>query len=357
MKKQAFIKKIILTLTLVSTIIFSSCTNEGDFTTEGSDILQAVVVKPEFTSGQTLYAGQTIPVGKVVVNIVDNNLTVTYNILADGWELTEAQMWVGHTRLGYPQTKNGNPQIGHFPYNAGNITGLKTYTFTKPLSELGVTDVDNCADFSLYFATHASVRKVGSTGTVLQTETAWGAGYRFIDRGSWATGFSIDFSCVKEITTTSSDKHETAFAYGGDANSFLKIDADADGVFDFNRWGWYVGPISQGQVMEVPVYAGAGQSDITKGTNVGTLKITYTGSTVELVFNMVGPYNITEAQFYVGSAILPTKNGEFTVAPGQYPHVNDDLDHVKIYSHTFTNVVPNADGKIFVVAHAVVYGF
>ncbi len=350
MKTKSFFNKFFLTITLVSAIIFTSCTNEGEFTTEGSDILQAVVVKPEFANGQTLYAGQTIPVGKVVVNIVDNNLTVTYNILADGWELTEAQMWVGTSKEGYPQARNGNPKIGNFPYNAGNITGLKTYTFTKPISEFGITDVNNCADFSLFFVTHASVRKLDAAGVVLQTETAWGAGYNLVEKGSWATGFQIDFKCVTEQLQVS-NSCETAFAFGGVNNCFLDIDENGDGKGDFNRWGWFIGPLNLGTTTH-DIYAGAGQCNTTKGTKVGTLTITYSGSTVDVVFNINAPYAMDETQVYVGNEILPRNNGEFTVAPGQYGNIHD-LTNVRTDSYRITNV----SGPIYVVAHAVVCGF
>ncbi|MDH3381679.1 MAG: hypothetical protein OEL54_03170, partial [Flavobacteriaceae bacterium] len=200
------------------------------------------------------------------------------------------------------------------------------------------------------FASHASVRKVGSGGLVLQTETAWAQGYNLVEKGSWATGFQIDFKCVSDELVVS-NSCETAFAYGGANNCFLNIDENGDGNTDFNRWGWYIGPLDQGSTVH-DIFAGAGKCDTSKGIKVGTLSITYSGSTVNVVFNINAPYAMDETHVYIGNEILPRNNGEFTVAPGQYGNLHD-LKNVRTDSYTFTNV----SGKIHVVAHAVVCGF
>jgi hypothetical protein len=50
---------------------------------------------------------------------------------------------------------------------------------------------------------------------------------------------------------------------------------------------------------------------------------------------------------------LPTNNGAYTVAPGQYSTIHGDLDDVTSNSYTITGL----SGEIYVVAHATVYGF
>jgi len=338
---------------LLVAITFTNCSKESAFTTDGTDILQAVVLQNDNYQGQTLFAGQTINVGEINVDVVEDNLVVTYNILAEGWELTEAQLWVGTSKNEYPQTRNGNPKIGNFPYNAGDITGANTHAFIIPLIELGITDTDVCEDFSLFFATHASVQKLNTNGDVIQTETAWGDGYRLVDRGSWATGFQIDFMCESDdFDGESSFTCETAFAFGGDENCFLQIDEDGDGNGDFNRWGWNIGALTQGTTTH-PIYAGAGQCSLEKGTHVGTLTINYTGSTVEITFDMKDSYIMDETHLYVGNEILPRdNNNELTVAPGQYGNIHELTEAVSD-SYTITGV----SGDIYVVAHAVVCGF
>ena len=64
-------------------------------------------------------------------------------------------------------------------------------------------------------------------------------------------------------------------------------------------------------------------------------------------------YNLVEAQLYVGNDILPKNNGVYTVAPGQYPDIADELKGAL----TKTFVVEGLTGDIYVVAHASVAGF
>lgn len=55
---------------------------------------------------------------------------------SNGWQMTEAHLWVGDGLATMPQTETGNPQIGLFPYRSGDITGATSYTLTIPLSSL-----------------------------------------------------------------------------------------------------------------------------------------------------------------------------------------------------------------------------
>jgi hypothetical protein len=70
----------------------------------------------------TLYAGQTIDAGTVCSSVNGDNLDVTFTTTG-GWELEEAHLWVGTKLSDMPQTKKGNPKIGNFPYNSGDISG------------------------------------------------------------------------------------------------------------------------------------------------------------------------------------------------------------------------------------------
>src|SRR5690606_34969211 len=74
-----------------------------------------------------------------------------------------------------------------------------------------------------------------------------------------------------EAGSSSSDKGdyatvkgcETAFAFG--EKTFIDL-----GVTK-SRWGWQMGPLNKG-TYEAPLFAGAGQNDVTKGTKVGKVK-------------------------------------------------------------------------------------
>lgn len=122
--------------------------------------------------------------------------------------------------------------------------------------------------------------------------------------------------------------YETAFAKGDPSRCFLE-----DG---FSRWGW-TNSINYGTYV-MPVYAGAGQC--MGGTNVGTVTVSYIGSTVLFNFNLDAMYDLDETHVFAGKTMYPkVKVGRkftFTVAPGQY------------------YIEPNLSGEIYVIAHAVV---
>ena len=80
----------------------------------------------------------------------------------------------------------------------------------------------------------------------------------------------------------------------------------------------------------------------------------YSNGTATVTYTTTAPYFLTEPHLYVGSAILPSDNGEFTVAPGQYGNVNE-YDYP--YPTTKTYTVSGLTGPVYVVAHATVGGF
>lgn len=83
--------------------------------------------------------------------------------------------------------------------------------------------------------------------------------------------------------------------------------------------------------------------------NAGTVCV----SVVEVYIWMNSPYTLDKTRVYIGSKILPRiKQGEFTVAPGQYGRehtlngaTNDNYLNLEGYS-----------GDIYVIAHAGVCG-
>lgn len=125
---------------------------------------------------------------------------------------------------------------------------------------------------------------------------------------------------------------ETAFARTNDgSNCFLDN--------GFNRWGWSIGPLAEGTEGTYEIYAGAGQCDISKGTLVGTVDVSYVGGNVTVTYNIDEAFTVSETHTYAGNAMFPVdKKGKPTVAPGQFT-IQEDLS-----------------GEIFVIAHAVVCG-
>ena len=199
-------------------------------------------------------------------------------------------------------------------------------------------------------AGHAAVRKDNGDGTY-QTETGWGNGDRFVDRGNWGTFSSVTLTCDCGGGDPDPGTCETAFAFDPNGACFLDIDEDGDGNGDFNRWGWSIGALGEGSY-SYTLYAGAGQCDLSKGTAVGTVGITYSGGDVIVTYSADSGFGIEETHVYVGGEILPRNNqGEFTVAPGRYGNIHDDLNRTSSDTYVLT-----ASGNIYVVAHAVVCG-
>ena len=131
---------------------------------------------------------------------------------------------------------------------------------------------------------------------------------------------------------------ETAFAFG---------DAELDDIDGINRWGWSNGPIAApaaGDVVEIeqPIYAAAGQNDVSKGFHVGDATIWYDGSEVEISIDLFEDWTATTVHVDVDS--VETDTG----APGQFTVTQDVEDGV------IENVVVDgwSDEDMYVVIHA-----
>lgn len=173
-------------------VIMVACQND-DLIEDANDMaqLKSVIINNEASSDVaevTLYAGQTIDVGSLVVEETDQNedgvndaISVSYQ-LKDGWLIEEIHFWVGENVASMPQTKKGNPQVGQFPYKPTGVSGSESYTLVIPFTNLNY----NTCDANFVAAAHASVFRNG------QNETAWAAGTGMNVRGSWATYFNIE---------------------------------------------------------------------------------------------------------------------------------------------------------------------
>jgi hypothetical protein len=226
-----------------------------------------------------LLAGQTIDAGDVCFAVEGDSLTVTYTT-RDGWQLGEAHVWVGEDQDGYPQAKNGNPKIGNFPYNAGDITGATTYSFSVPLGNVQTMfDLENLSAYcaqsgTIYAMAHAVVELADASGNLAQTETGWGEGEGAVQKGSWATRSAITLSVTCNDAPPPpppSLGQETALMFGN-----IELNDGTDGICDAHnnseRWGWQAGPLSVGYYQN-EIWAGAGQNDLSKGTLVGYVDI------------------------------------------------------------------------------------
>jgi hypothetical protein len=307
---------------------------------------RAVAVGESGSVVETLYAGQTIEAGTVEVQVVGENLKVTYNT-TNGYELTEAQLWVGEYLADMPQNQAGNPVIGGFPYGTHvtgeDITGDTSYTISIPLTDLGGADYEAyLCDKTYFVAAHASLRKdADGDGTYEETQTGWGNGPRFVEQGSWATYFSITFTCEGGDGDLVKGDPETAFALGD--RTFVDLGLTK------NRWGWVI-TVNKGDSETVAIYAGAAKNDITKGELVGTLDYSYDGSTLNVSFDM--DYDSVEGGWVMGEThVYASADQPTTIAPGQYGNMDGDLTDA--VSDTYELSV--SGDTIYLIAHAVVF--
>lgn len=248
-------------------------------------------------------------------------------ITSNGYKLSEVHLYVG-PKSGVPVNNAGNPRIGLFPYKQTFSELLDSYTFVIPLENLP----------SCYIvAAHAVVKKTEGN-SIIDTQTAWGNGNKFVNKGSWAMYFEYcTQTCVIEEPENWA---ETAYAYGAEYSTcFLNM--------GFNRWGW-TNLISEGSY-SFEIWAAAGQCDLSKGTHVGYLDVNYSNGTATITYTVFNEYKMLQNHLYIGSQSTPYFGGKATVAPGKYPIVVEDL-----YTTTTSYTVNNLTGNIYIIAHAVI---
>ncbi len=175
MKKMIFmgLGVAIMALTIVS------CEKTAKLNPSTDSTLSKSVTSPTVCASYTadLMAGQTIKVGSVTVENDAETLFVTYTT-TDGWMIECNHLYVGSLENA-PVNKTGNPQLGHFPINQCFDPMVNTVTYEIPLSSLG-----NC----FIVAAQAEVSQIVD-GQIVDSQTAWGAGTPFVDKGNWATYF------------------------------------------------------------------------------------------------------------------------------------------------------------------------
>ena len=315
-----------------------------------------------------LLAGQTILAGSVCyeVDLDSDELNVTY-VADNGWFLLDTHLWVGDDATAYPQTKNGNPKNGQFPYASGSLAGVSSYAVVIGLNGAALANFYGslaCDNVSTFYAmAHAVVGKTASNGGT-QTETAWSAGLRVVQKGNWATETTLDVLVTCPTVEPPQPPvdveygEETAFAvFTTGSDDSAVVDASQSACFldmdiNANRWGWTNALPADSGTSILAIYAGAGQCDIGKGTLVGYLEVSPTSdpSVLEVTYNAFESFLFSQFHLYVGSEILPlAKKGGYTVAPGQYPIV-EEIDGTAS-SQTYLVNVPAGD--LYLVAHAV----
>jgi hypothetical protein len=229
--------------------------------------------------------------GNVSINITDCN---------DGEvPLTDAVVYLRANNVTYPFSPMGYSS----PYFAGGDTNL------NPGDSAGVMDPDECWTW---------VVNVTINGTTFFE--AWGDA---IDPLNNHVGYDPDTgegyeSEYQSFEIVSCWGDETAWAYGE------PYDNENWDYADGSNWGWTNGPLSEGSYVW-DLYAGAGQNDISKGTLVGNVSVSYLGGCVNVTYMVDDGYYLGETHLWVGNNPLPQvtrghRPPAYTDAPGQFPY-------------------------------------
>ncbi|GAB3018677.1 hypothetical protein GCM10025298_02340 [Natronobiforma cellulositropha] len=169
------------TYTLEATVVGVDTGTVYARTSHDVDVLEPPIVE----QCVDLLAGQHIEAGSVCVVNDGEHLTVTY-ATDDGWEITETHLAVGASFDTFDAegwtNRPGNPRPGRFPHG-DSYDGTEETTYTVSLEDVGVEPGDE-----VVIAAHAALERDDGT----ESESAWGAGERFVQRGNWATHFGYE---------------------------------------------------------------------------------------------------------------------------------------------------------------------
>lgn len=300
------------------------------------------------TTTWNLYAGQTALVGSIEVTNDMDNMYVTYSIDTVTQPLANfgtLHLWIGSDLQTLPRSGGGAPIPGQFPFHA-TTNGAQTYTFVIPFSELLIQDASAACGLPLYVVTHAEVNDVLGENGELSSETAFGGDTEGDGNRWWFYGvYTVQCDCGEPPIASC----ETAFGKGGYVWTTMRR-SNPERLpsleLTHNRWGWVVNMTEPGTETN-PLYAGAGLNNVSNGTQVGDVTITWDGSTVTVTYNLYSGNIIRESHIYAGDQ-SPT-----TIAPGQYGSTAY-FGETGTSSHSESFEVMDSDGDgIWVVAHSV----
>lgn len=297
-----------------------------------------------------LTAGQYNDVGSVSVWNDSTNLYVTYTLDAPGYTFGQLHLWVGTDLTLVPATKNGTPIPGQFCQQTTggycyDATGLVTYTFVVPLTDLNVVNVSQLCNTNIYVVPHAEVYGPGSKETAFGGNTGVNVG----SAGRWYYYGTYTITCGGGDNPPPPAACGTSFGKGGwvfttDAKS------NPEGLPSLNltknRWGWAYNLKEVGSYTST-LWTGAGLNNTGNGTAVGTVTINWTGTEASVTYDVSNAaYALRDVHLYAGD------NKPTTIAPGRYGNL-DSFDPL-ITSYTFNVSLSDSNGDgVWLIAHAV----
>ena len=338
--------KVLFLILLAAPIFFIGCQktdlNDESVQPPTDEFIDNTSIDHKDYCGNTLtfplnYWGEPNDYGSITIGNDESNLIFNYDIdESNGYNIRETYIFIINDGITPPSTiadawnPDGSAHLYplNFPFITFNLytqEHQEIITFAE-LENEGI-DLNECLDI------------VAGANLHNPTTNKWKRVFAKSSLKSY--GWYVDY-CIE---TCEEPTCETAYAFGGDTDDcFLNLNTQG------NNWGWSNGGIPEGTVDSWPIYAGAGQCDITKGTLVGTLDIEYVGTTATITYNIDAAYTLEETHLHIGESKakrLPlNKKKKFITAPGQFD-----------YSGLETFTIAGLSGDpIYIAAHSVVCG-
>jgi hypothetical protein len=215
----------------------------------------------------------------------------------------------------------------------------------------------------------SSILAGGGTGFITPSPTLFGVG---MSSTSAETAFAKsnddeDASCFLDITDLDNVVKQKGGRPSRGKNGSLNAIETKEAKFD--RWGWTnkFEFINSGiHYATLPMYAGAAQCDLCKGSFVGNVDLVFSASTLIVTYQVLDKFLMEGVHLHVGGSNeekVPSVNDVYTVAPGQYgcgTHT-DNEDYCVVSSSTNTKSVFQAmfvgvPETFYIIAHATVSG-
>jgi hypothetical protein len=184
-------------------------------------LMGLVAIAPSaFSDTYTLWAGQNIEAGSIIITHDADNVYITFVTIA-GWEITTTHVYVGKTDPAGGDALSSAP--GQFPYSAVHNPTIIEYTYTIALTDIDSYDMPKgqkwvadtnpgvALDQTIYIATHAEAQKeIGTDGEgnpIYQEESAWADGDEFGKGWAMYNSYLLDstqfgLELIQKDTTT-----------------------------------------------------------------------------------------------------------------------------------------------------------
>jgi hypothetical protein len=197
-----------------------------------------------------LYAGQSINVGTVQVYNDETNVYFTASTVGTAWYMTASHLIVGSSPAAIGAGKTPSP--GLFPNKKTHNPAMQVVTYEFAIADLPTT---------FYFAFHSEMIRINeASGLVLQKESAWANGTRFVSKGNWAT-YSGPYTiqeCSVDALEEVQECYTSETAWAGNSKG------------EGNAW-WYIFDTQESKTQSI--YAGQKLTDGTISYDNGILTI------------------------------------------------------------------------------------